>query len=180
MAPTLGPDPLTISPTLPSLSPHNETIPYHQDCDTSHNSEFLILQTVLLSHLDSTSHVSTHSMVTHSNCAALGIYSCWAPSCPSSPKMFFFSLRALNYHCAQTHPDPRPPPPAPNICHQTPTIALLIHIYLSPHINNRWEQGLNFINSVYHHEPPDFWTTWRHLICSWSLSAFSNLQASII
>ncbi len=33
---------------------------------------------------------------------------------------------------------------------------------------------------VYHHEPPDFCTTWRHLVCSWNLSAFSNLQASII
>ncbi len=42
------------------------------------------------------------------------------------------------------------------------------------------EHGLNFINSVYHHEPPDFRTTWRHLVRSQNLSEFSNLQASII
>jgi hypothetical protein len=34
--------------------------------------------------------------------------------------------------------------------------------------------------AVYHHEPPDFRTTWCHLIRSRNLSAFSNLQASII
>jgi hypothetical protein len=41
---------------------------------------------------------------------------------------------------------------------------------------------LDFITSVYDHEPPDFSTTWRHFLRSCNKSAFCNLQlqASII
>jgi hypothetical protein len=61
-------------------------------------------QTVLLCHLNSTSHASTHSLVNHCNCAASGIYSCCAPSCPASPKTFFSSLQALNNYSPSSTP----------------------------------------------------------------------------
>ncbi len=138
-------------------------------------------------HLNSVTHASTHSLVNHSDCATAGIYNCCFHSCPASPKTFFSSLRALNDHCHQTHPPPRPPSP-PDITHPPPTdppspLSLstrLLHQFSPPNTTNHWEHGLDFIDSVYHHEPPDFRTTWRHLIRSRNLSAFSNLQASII
>ncbi len=107
-------------------------------------------KTVLLHHLNCTSHVFTHSMVNHSSCAALGIYLCCATSCPSSPKTFFSSLCALNDHCIQAHPPPCPPPPAPNILspdtnHSSPYSfsTQLIHIYSPLHTDSHWEHGLN-------------------------------------
>ena len=144
-------------------------------------------RTVLLRHLNSALHASTHSLVNHSDCATAGIYNCCFHSCPASPKTFFSSLRALNDHCHQTHPPPRPPSP-PAITHPAPTdppspLSLstrLLHQFSPPNTTNHWEHGLDFIDSVYHHEPPDFRTTWRHLIRSRNLSAFSNLHASII
>jgi hypothetical protein len=97
-------------------------------------------QTVLLHHLNSTSHVSTHSMVNHSNSTALGIYSCCAPSCPSSPKTIFSSLHALNDHCVQAHPPHAPTPSTKHIItrHQ-PQLSLHSlyptspHLFTSPH-----------------------------------------------
>ncbi len=77
-------------------------------------TDFFPSQTVLLCHLNSTSHISTHSMANHSNCAALGIYSCCTILCLLSPKTFFSSFHALDDHCAEAHPPPPPPPPAPN------------------------------------------------------------------
>ena len=40
--------------------------------------------------------------------------------------------------------------------------------------------GLDFITSVYDHEPPDFRTTWQHFLRSRNKPAFCNLQALII
>ena len=144
-------------------------------------------RTVLLRHLNSTTHASTHSLVNHSDCATAGIYNCCSHSCPASPKTFFSSLRALNDHCHQAHPPPQPLSP-PDITHPPPTdppspLSLstrLLHQFSPSNTINHWKHGLEFIDSVYHHEPPDFRTTWRHLIRSRNLSAFSNLQASII
>jgi hypothetical protein len=113
--------------------------------------------------------------------------SCCAPSCPASPKTFFSFLRALNNHCNQAHPLPRPPSPTDKLPPQNtaPPSPLsistqLLHSFSPPNTTNHWEHGLNFINSVYHHKPLDFRTTWCHLVRSRNLSAFSNLQASII
>ena len=39
---------------------------------------------------------------------------------------------------------------------------------------------LDFISSVYDHQPPDFRITWRHFLQSCNKSAFCNLQALII
>jgi hypothetical protein len=36
----------------------------------------------------------------------------------------------------------------------------ILHIHSSPHTANHWSHGLDFINSVYHHKPPNFRTTW--------------------
>ena len=144
-------------------------------------------RTVLLRHLNYTSHASTHSLVNHSDCAASGIYTCCAPSCPASPKIFFSSLRALNNHYHHTHPPPRPPSPqnirSPQHITQPSPFSIstrLLHIFSPPNTTNHWEHGLNFIASVYHHEPLDFRTTWCHLIRSRNKTAFSNLQAPII
>ena len=98
-------------------------------------------RTVLLRHLNSTSHSSTHHLVNHSDCATSGIYTCCAPSCPTSPKIFFSSHQALNDHCQQLfhkhhhqtilHPHTTPPQHLPTqsvrdsstrSLHQTPQI----------------------------------------------------------
>jgi hypothetical protein len=121
-------------------------------------------QTALLCHLNSTSHAFTlHSMVNHSDCAGSGIYSCCTSLCPASPKTYF---QAFHDHCAKAHPSPPPPPPAPNISqsnisHNSPLSisTQLLHIYSPPNTNNHWEDGLNFIDSVNHHKPPDFRNT---------------------
>jgi hypothetical protein len=143
-------------------------------------------RTVLLRHLNSTSHASIHSLRNHSNCAVSGIYSCCAPSCPASPKTFFFSPSP------QLSLSTSPPSSMPAITtgqHATtkhrPTLPLSISTWLllsfsPPNTTNHWKHDLDFINLVNHHEPPDFRTTWRHLVRSRNLSAFSNLQASII
>ena len=70
----------------------------------------------------------------------------------------------------------------PNIDQPSPLSisTQLLHSFSPPNTTNHWKHGLDFINLVYHHEPPDFCTTWRHLVHSRNLSAFSNLQASII
>ena len=143
-------------------------------------------RTVLLHHLNSTSHASTHHLVNHSDCAISCIYTCCPPSCPTSPKIFFSSHRALNDHRHQVHPTPLTPPsintpPSTDTTPATTSICTkLLHKFSSPNTTNHWEHGLTFINSVYHHEPPDFRTTWCHLIRSRNKAAFSNLQASII
>jgi hypothetical protein len=133
-------------------------------------------QTVLLCHLNSTSHASTHCLVNHSGCAASGIYSCCAPSCPASPQTFFSSLQALNNHYNQAHPPPHPPSPTDVLSPQNtaPPSPLsistqLLHSFSPPNTTNHWELGLDCINLVYHHKPPDFRTTWHHLVHSRSL-----------
>jgi hypothetical protein len=179
---------------LPRVTSHNKMNPktfFCPICGCIHSKKGTARPfnscTILLHHLNSTSHASTHSLVNHSNCAVSSIYSCCAPSCPASPKTFFSSLRALNDHCQQAHPPPRPPSPPddmppPNIDQPSPLSisTQLLHRFSPPNTTNHWKHGLNFIDLVYHHEPPDFRTTWRHLVRSRNLSAFSNLQASII
>ena len=144
-------------------------------------------KTVLLRHLNSSTHASTHHLVNHNDCTVSGIYTCCTHSCPTSPKVFFSSHRALDDHRRQIHPtlltpsSVNTPPPTNTTPATTYSICTnLLHKFSPPNTTNHWEHGLTFINSVYHHEPPDFRTTWRHLIRSRNKAAFSNLQASII
>ena len=133
--------------------------------------------TVLLCHLNSTTHASTHSLVNHSDCATAGIYTCCSPSCHTSSKTFFSSLQALSNHCHQAHPPPRLPSPTdvihPPSTDQPSPLSLstrLLHRFSPPNTTNNWQHGINFSDSVYHHEPPDFRTTWSHLVGSWNLA----------
>jgi hypothetical protein len=151
------------------------------------NANPFITQSVLLRHLNSTNHKSTHHLVNHHDCSMAKIYSCCSKNCPSNPKTFFSSLCALHEHYLSSHPPPSPPPstptpPTPTTPPTTPHLisSQILHIHSSPHTANHWSHGLGFINSVYHHKPPNFRTTWQHLICSRNKSAFCNLQASII
>ena len=141
-----------------------------------------LTRTTLIRHLHSPTHATTHHLVNHTLCATAGIYTCCKSNCPSSPKIFFSSLRALHDHCTTIHPPPPYPPPTPNIPPSTPFAisSHLLQIHAPPHTVNHWMHGLDFINSVYDHEPPDFRTTWRHFLRSRNKSAFCNLQASII
>ena len=82
-------------------------------------------------------------------------------------------LHTHHPHCT-SYPHQTPPNPLPYLFQHD------FSHFLPPNTTNHWEHGLNFIDLVYHHKPPEFRTTWCHLICSWNLSAFSNLQASII
>ena len=45
---------------------------------------------------------------------------------------------------------------------------------------NHWGHGIPFISNTYDHEPPDFRTTWRHLLKGRNKASFVNLQTSII
>ena len=141
-----------------------------------------LTQTTLIRHLHSPTHATTHHLVNHTLCATAGIYTCCKSSCPASPKIFFSSLRALHDHGTTIHPPPPSPPPTPNIPPSTPFAisSHLLHCHPPPHTVNHWMHGLDFITSVYDHEPPDFRTTWRHFLRSRNKSAFCNLQASII
>ena len=58
-----------------------------------------LTRTTLIRHLHTPIHSSTHHLVNHTRCANAGIYTCCTSSCPSSPKIFFSSLRALHDHC---------------------------------------------------------------------------------
>ena len=79
-------------------------------------------------------------------------------------------------------PSPPSPPPVPTDPPSTPFAisSHILHSHSPPHTANHWAHGLSFIGSVYDHEPPDFRTTWRHLIRSRNKSSFSNLQAAVI
>jgi hypothetical protein len=78
-----------------------------------------LTRSTLIRHLHTPSHSSTHHLVNQTRCANAGIYTCCTSSCPSSPKIFFSSLRALHDHCITIHPPlpllqlspPNPPPP---------------------------------------------------------------------
>ena len=141
-----------------------------------------LTRTTLIRHLHTPSHSSTHHLVDHTQCATAGIYTCCSSSCPSSPKIFFSSLRALHDHRITLHPPPPTPPPIPTDPPSNPfdISSHLLHSHSPPHIANHWAHGLEFISTVYDHEPPDFRTTWCHLIRSRNKSSFSNLQAAII
>jgi hypothetical protein len=45
---------------------------------------------------------------------------------------------------------------------------------------NHWGHGIPFISNTYDHEPPDFRTTWRHLLKGRNKASFVNLQTSIM
>ena len=137
---------------------------------------------MLIRHLHSPTHSTTHHLVNRTLCTTAGIYTCCTSNCPASPKIFFSSLRALHDHCITIHPPPFSPPPTPSIPLSTPfTISsCLLHCHSPPHTINHWEHGLDFIASVYDHKPPDFRTTWCHFLRSRNKSAFCNLQALII
>jgi len=123
-----------------------------------------LTRTTLIRHLHTPIHSSTHHLVNHTRCANAGIYTCCTSSCPSSPKIFFSSLRALHDHCVTIHPPPLSPPPVPTEPPSTPFAisSHLLHSHSPAHTTNHWAHGLHFISSVYDHEPPDFRTTWRH------------------
>ena len=135
-----------------------------------------LTRTTLIRHLHSPTHATTHHLANHTLCATAGIYTCCKSTCPASPKIFFSSLRALHDHCTTIHPPPPSPPPTPNIPPSTPFAisSHLLHCHPPPHTVNHWMHGLDFITSVYDHEPPDFRTTWRHFLRSRNKSAFST------
>jgi hypothetical protein len=71
---------------------------YPHSIDGDKQTHFLT-RTTLIRHLHTPSHSSTHHLVNHTRCANACIYTCCTSSCPSSPKIFFSSLRALHDHC---------------------------------------------------------------------------------
>ena len=141
-----------------------------------------LTRTTLIRHLHTPSHSSTHHLVNHTRCANAGIYTCCTSSCPSSPKIFFSSLRALHDHCVAIHPPPPSPPPVPTKPPSTPFAisSHLLHSHSPAHTANHWVHGLHFISSVYDHKPPNFRTTWRHFLRSRNKSSFINLQTAVI
>ena len=103
-----------------------------------------LTQTPLIRHLHTPSHSSTHHLVNHTRCANAGIYTCCTSSCPSSPKIFFSSLRALHDHCVAIHPPPLSPPPVPTEPPSTPFAisSHLLHSHSPAHTANHWAHGL--------------------------------------
>jgi hypothetical protein len=150
--------------------------PHSIDGDKTH----FLTRTTLIRHLHTPSHSSTHHLVNHTRCANACIYTCCTSSCPSSPKIFFSSLRALHDHCATIHPPPPPPPPVPTEPPSTPFAisSHLLHSHCPTHTANHWAHGLDFISSVYDHKPPDLRTTWCHFLRSRNKSSFTNLQTA--
>jgi hypothetical protein len=133
----------------------------------------------LLNHLNSTYQTKSLHLIDHSKCKDSGIYVCCTHNCPSSPKRFFSSQRALDIHCNTHHRAPQDTPPqATNI---TPFSIATSHIFSQSQRNNlnHWNHGLQFISRTYDHEPPDFRTTWRHMLRGRQKAAFVTLQAAI-
>jgi hypothetical protein len=142
----------------------------------------------LLRHLNTPAHKTTHRLTDLSHCVPLGIFHCCCLTCPSVPRTFFPSIRALTIHSNASHPkpphisphnilprhDPHHPPSPLEIASHT------LHCFSHTSVVNHWEHGLTFISNTYDHEPPDFRTTWRHFLKSRYKASFFNLKTSII
>ena len=63
-------------------------------------------KTALIRHLNTHNHKSTHHLTNYSKCTDSDIYHCCSADCPSSPKTFFASLRALWIHNDALHTPP--------------------------------------------------------------------------
>ncbi len=100
------------------------------------NAPFLT-RTTLIRHLHLPTHSSTHHLVNHTPCATTGIYTCCNSARPSSPKLFFSSLRALHDDCTTTPPPPLHPPPTSH-CQPLLTSHLIFSIAILPHTINHW------------------------------------------
>jgi len=154
------------------------------DCSHSPvgNSPPLTTCTTLLCHLNSSAHASTHHLTNHAICTTARIYTCCHTSCPAKPNIFFSLHRAYNDHCPTAHQPPPPPTNVPTTPPSTPfTIATqFLHHNSIVSTTNHWIHGLNFISTVYSHEPPDFCTTWRHFLRYCNKPTLCNLQAAII
>ena len=133
-----------------------------------------------MSHLNSTCHATSLHLVDHSRCKESGIYVCCTHKCPSSPRRFFSSQRALDIHYNTHHKAPADT--TPSATDATPLTIATSHIFTKSQRNNlnHWTHGLTFIDSTYDHEPPDFRTTWRQMLRGRQKAAFVTLQASII
>jgi hypothetical protein len=141
----------------------------------------------LLRHLNTTTHKPTHHLADLSRCIPSGIFHCCCSDCPSSPRTFFPSQRALTIHTDASHPAPPHTLPTTrgqdSTSHPTTPFDLATHIlqhFSNSQTANHWEHGLGFISRTYDHEPPDFRTTWRHLLKGRNKASFFNLQSSII
>jgi len=145
-------------------------------------------QLALLRHLNTLAHKTTHHLTDLSRCVPARIFHCCCSTCPSSPRTFFPSIRALTIHNNASHPNPPPISPhniPPRDNPHSPLSPLEIathtlHCFSHASVVNHWEHGLTFISNTYDHEPPDFRTTWRHFLKGRNKASFFNLQTSII
>jgi hypothetical protein len=65
-------------------------------------------------------------------------------------------------------------------CSQVALASQFLHHFSLNNTLNHWDHGILFISNSYDHEPPDFRTTWRHLLKGRNKASFVNLQTSII
>ena len=152
-------------------------------CKHSQSSTESSFQTknALLHHLNSTCHSTSLHLVDHSCCRTHGIYVCCTNTCPSSPKRFFSSERALAIHRAAHHQPPQPTPLQTSQDNTPANIATANILAKSTrNTQNHWTHGITFIENTYDHEFPDFCTSWRHMLRGRQKSSFLTLQSSIL
>ena len=84
-------------------------------------------------------------------------------------------------HRATHHQPPQPTPPQPSQ-ETTPADIATANILMKSTRNTQshWEHGINVIEATYDHEPPDFRTSWRHMLCGRQESSFLTLQSLIL
>ncbi len=136
--------------------------------------------TTLIQHLHSKNHKHSQHMVDLSICRDINLYCCSHHTCLSNPKRFFARKQELISHTSKYHSIPPinntlQPQPPPNDLTTT-----IFNSLPNEHLLNHWTTGINFIQNNYDHPPPNFRTTWRHLVSGNNEKRFLTLQSKII
>ncbi len=91
--PIHSPTSTTISPMLPSLSPHNETTQYHQDCDIPHDSESLISRNNIDNDMSTQTSIqlNLNPASTNKRACSTSSHSSWSGGPPLQSQYTYFS-----------------------------------------------------------------------------------------